>query len=88
MTVIYGTGIDALMVLRELPTEYMERIRFCDKKALQINYEFMGKTVYSPESIDKEEKVIIASREYQIEMFTVLYEMGIPIENVIFLRTD
>lgn len=88
MTVIYGTGIDALMVLRELPTEYLDRIRFCDKKALQINYEFMGKTVYSPESIDKEEKVIIASREYQIEMFTVLYEMGIPIENVIFLRTD
>ena len=48
----------------------------------------MGKTVDSPESIDKEEKVIMASREYQIEMFTVLYEMGIPIENVIFLRTD
>lgn len=88
MTVIYGTGIDALMVLRELPTEYLDRIRFCDKKALQINYEFMGKTVYSPESIDKEEKVIIASREYQIEMFTVLYEMGIPIENIIFLKTD
>lgn len=88
MTVIYGTGIDALMVLRELPTEYLERIRFCDKKALQINYEFMGKKVYSPESIDKGEQVIIASREYQIEMFTVLYEMGIPIENVIFLRTD
>lgn len=88
MTVIYGTGIDALMVLRELPTEYLERIRFCDKKALQINYEFMGKTVYSPESIDKGEQVIIASREYQIEMFAVLYEMGIPIENVIFLRTD
>lgn len=88
MTVIYGTGIDALMVLRELPTEYLDRIRFCDKKALQINYEFMGKTVYSPESIDKEEKVIIASREYQIEMFTVLYEMGIPIKNIIFLKTD
>lgn len=88
MTVIYGTGIDALMVLRELPTEYLDRTRFCDKKALQINYEFMGKTVYSPESIDKEEKVIIASREYQIEMFTVLYEIGIPIENIIFLKTD
>ncbi len=85
MTVIYGTGSDALMVLRELPTEYLDRIRFCDKKALQINYEFMGKTVYSPESIDKEEKVIIASREYQMNILAsrVLPQLSVFILGII-----
>lgn len=88
MTVIYGTGIDALMIMKELPTEYLNRIRFCDQRASEKEYQFMNTIVSSPASIANNEKVIIASRKFMIEIFSFCVKTGIPVENLILLESN
>ena len=88
MTVIYGTGIDALMIMKELPTEYLNRIRFCDLRASEKQHRFMNTIVSSPASIANNEKVIIASRKFMIEIFSFCVKTGIPVENLILLESN
>lgn len=88
MTVIYGTEIDALMVLKNLPTECLTQIRFCDQKARSTDYQFMNMPVYPPESITKQEKVVVASREYRAEIVDFLRDREISLDHMIFLRSN
>lgn len=48
----------------------------------------MNMPVYPPESITKQEKVVVASREYRAEIVDFLRDREISLDHMIFLRSN
>lgn len=82
---VYGLGIDALMLLKEVPENDMKHLKFFDQRAGEM---FLGQEVVEPKKLLVEYskyKVIIASRQYGMEMYSFLRKLGVLSKRMFFL---
>ncbi len=84
---VYGIGIDAMTLLKEVPESDIGHIKYFDRKAGDGHF-FWGQEVMSPEKLLEEyrnHKIIITSRRYEIEMYRFLRKLGVLSERIFFV---
>lgn len=86
-TVLYGTGRDALGLLKYMPEEVIEKLDYCDRRAYTEDYRFMGKKVIAPSELsatDNGNGILISSTGYRYEIYDMLEDLGISKECIMF----
>ena len=85
--VMYGTGQDARALVDYLPEEALMKLEYCDKRAIEENYKFMGADVISPlELSDKKNhvSVLVCSTKFKYEIYDFLIKMGFENRQIFF----
>lgn len=83
---VYGIGLDALLLIKELPEKDKDRIQFFDKKADTEQVVFFGQEVIAPRKLLTEYAdygIIVASREFGMEIYSSLRKQGIAYDRII-----
>lgn len=75
--VIYGIGQDTDILLKHLSEKLLDEVVFCDKKAADKEIWYHGKRVLTPECIQTDDFVYIATTRYKEEIYENLLNKGI-----------
>lgn len=75
--VIYGIGRDADILFEHIPEKLSGEIVFCDKKAVDKEIWYRGKKVMTPDCIQTDDFIYIATTRYKEEIYVNLLNRGI-----------
>lgn len=84
---MYGTGRDALGLLRRIPQEAADKLQYCDQRAVTEDYEFMGRRVMKPSELAEKKTdagIIVSSTTYKCQIYDTLMELGMACGQILF----